>query len=77
VNNPPTPSTHKYRTFSDLSIGQAFHYNGNNYVVVSSRTARLQYYGMRVFYFSPKTIVTPPHDPIIGNNPTTTITFAS
>jgi hypothetical protein len=37
--------------FIDISIGKLFHYNGNDYIKQSTRTARMLSNG-RIFYFA-------------------------
>ena len=44
--------------FQELRVGRMFHFNGNDYLKQSSRTARLLAYD-RVFYFRKTEVVHP------------------
>ena len=44
--------------FAEFRVGRLFHYNGNDYVKQSTRTARMLSNG-RVFYFGRKEIIYP------------------
>jgi hypothetical protein len=44
--------------FESFRIGRLFHFNGNDFIKQSTRTARLLSNG-RVFYFGKKELVTP------------------